>query len=88
MGSKAPQLPPEDSMKYMGSLIGPPPHSNGESLTAFNARALRLFYNRLTELFSRMEHQVEFGKVTLEQSFEEGRAVGLARTYVEYRDKL
>lgn len=62
--------------------------SDHQPTTAVNARALRLFCNRLAELFSRMECNIEFGRITIEQGFEEGRAVGLARTTVEYRDKL
>lgn len=58
------------------------------TLRDVNARALRLFYNRLESSFSHMENATEWGKVTLEAVFEEGRAVNKIDVTLSIRDKL
>lgn len=66
----------------------PPQGSNGTSLSQTNARALGLLKNRLDAAFSHMEHSAEWGKLSFELSFEEGRAVNKVEVQVITRDKL
>ena len=58
------------------------------SLIDANARALSLFYHRSEAAFMRMQNDMEWGKLTVEINFEEGRAVNKIDTTTIQRDRL